>query len=655
MFNTKLAVPIHRFLRLAALVASALLLLLRISDPQPVQQLREVYFDKLQQLWPRAMADGPSPIAIIDIDDASLQRLGQWPWPRRQLADLVGRCANAGAVGVAFDFLFAEADRTSPQNLSHSMAHWPAALRADLRALPDHDQLFAASFAALPVVLGMAGQPQGAAAPAAALPIQSMLGGDPLTRVLQFPGVLTSLPVLTSAAAGLGWISLVPSRDGVVRQVPLLAANGEQVYPALSIELLRLALGGKGWITLMSAAGIEQVMTQTAQGELSIPADPNGLFRVYYTSPGGAAQTIPAWQVLAGQAEAALRDRLVLVGSSAQGFNDIHPTPLGRALPGIEVHANILSAILGGQFLTRPSWTLGAELTALLLLALLVGWAGQRLGPLGLAAFVVTLAALLFALGAGLFLVEHWLLDISFALLLLLCLGVLWGTANAVQSFQERRQIRQAFQHYLSPELVEQLSRSATPPRLGGESRQLTILFCDIRDFTSLSESLSPEHLGRLMNCYLSAMSSVVLQHRGTIDKYIGDCIMAFWNAPIADPEHALHACQAALTMRAELPAINQKLRTEGLLEPEQSLRIGIGIHTAVVAVGNFGSQQRFDYTVLGDGVNLTARLEGLCKTYARDILVSQAVHGQAPQLPMEALGTVQVRGKQESVDIFSL
>jgi len=647
--------PIHRFLRLAALVASALLLLLRIYDPQPVQQLRNVYFDKLQQLWPRSMADGQSPIAIIDIDNASLQQLGQWPWPRTQLADLVKRSADAGAVAMAFDFLFAEADRTSPENLASSMAHWPAALRAELRALPDHDQLFAASFAALPVVLGMAGQPQGPAAPDAALPVQSMLGGDPLSKVLQFPGVLSSLPLLTSGAAGLGWISLAPGRDGVIRQVPLLAANGERVYPALSVELLRLALGGKGWITLMSAAGIEQIMTQTAQGELSIPTDPEGLFRVYYSPPGSAAQTIPAWQVLAGQADGALRDRLVLVGSSAQGFNDLHPTPLGLALPGIEVHANILAGILDGQFLTRPGWALGAELGALLLLVLLVGWAGQRLGPLGLAAFVVALGAAALALGTGLFLTQHWLLDISYALLLLLSLGMLWGTANAVQSFQERRRIRTAFQHYLSPELVEQLSRSASPPRLGGESRQLTILFCDIRDFTSLSETLSAEHLGRLMNCYLSAMSSVVLAQRGTIDKYIGDCIMAFWNAPLADPEHALHACQAALAMRAELPAINQRLRDDGLLAPEQTLRIGIGIHTATVSVGNFGSQQRFDYTVLGDGVNLASRLEGQCKTQGRDILVSRAVHELAPQLPMTALGAVQLRGKQEAVEIYSL
>ncbi len=637
------------------LVAAVLLLLVRLYDPAPVQQLRHFYFDSLQQHWPRPVADGRPPIAIIDIDEASLQRLGQWPWARTQLLDLVRECADAGAVAIGFDLLFAEADRTSPRNLATGMTHWPKTVRADLRALPDHDALFADSFSAMPVVLGMAGQEAGDGVPAAAQPVQSMLGGDPQGQVLQFAGVLSSLPALTSAAAGLGWISLAPSTDGIVRQVPLLAASGGQVYPALSIELLRIAMEGKGWMTLMSSAGLEQVMTQTPQGDLSIPVDHNGLFQVYFSPPGTAAETIPAWRVLAGEANEALRDRLVLVGSSATGFNDMHPTPLGRTLPGVEVHANILSSILSGHFLTRPSWALGAELSGLVLLILILWWGGRRLEPQGLAALIASLAISLLILSTSLFLHKHWLIDISFALILLLILGILWGTANAWQTFRERQQIRRAFQHYLSPDLVEQLSRSATPPRLGGESRELTILFCDIRDFTRLSENLPPEKLGLLMNHYLSAMSSIVLAHRGTIDKYIGDCIMAFWNAPLTDPEHALHACQAALAMRAELPAINQQLHEQGLLAPDQSLRIGTGIHTSVVSVGNFGSQQRFDYTVLGDGVNLTARLEGLCKGMARDIIISRTVQEQVPQLSPDPLGDVQVRGKQESVEIFAL
>lgn len=645
----------HRKLRLAALAVAALLLLLRWYDPEPVQRLRLAYFDSLQQLWPRPVAAERAPVAIIDIDEASLQRIGQWPWPRTQLAALVNRCAAAGASAVGFDLLFSEPDRTSPRNLADSMAHWSSAVRAELRSLPDHDHLFGASFAALPVVLGMAGQAQGAPAPSVAQPVQSMLGGDPLGHVLRYPGVLSSLPELTASAAGLGWISLAPSLDGVVRQVPVLAGNGELVYPALSIELLRIAMGGAGWVTLMSPAGLEQLMTQTERGDLPIDIDSNGLFWVYYTSPGGAAQTVPAWEVLAGRAQEALRDRLVLVGSSAAGLNDLHPTPLGRILPGVEVHANILGAILNDQFLTRPSWALGAELSGLGVLVLLLWWVGGRLGPLGLAGFTTGLAVLLLVLGIGAFILERWLVDVSYALLLVVCLGMIWGTANALQHFQERRRIRLAFQHYLAPELVEQLSRSALPPALGGQSRQMSILFCDIRDFTRLSETLAPEHLGRLMNQYLSAMSALVLRHQGTIDKYIGDCIMAFWNAPVADPEHALHACQTALAMRAELPEINRRLRAEALLGPEQSLRIGIGIHTGLVSVGNFGSQQRFDYTVLGDGVNLASRLEGQCKILDRDILVTQSVRGHVPQLTMEPLGAIQVRGKQESVEIFAL
>ncbi len=631
------------------------MLLIRLYDPAPVQQLRHAYFDSLQSFWPRPASVEKPPIAIIDIDDASLQQLGQWPWPRSRMAGLVQRCAEAGAVAMGFDFLFAEPDRTSPPNLAESMPQWPKSVRQSLRALPDHDSSFAASFSALPVVLGMAGQPAGSAAPDAAKPVQTMLGGDPAARVLRFPAVLTSLPELTAAAAGLGWISLAPSLDGVVRQVPLLATNGDNTYPALSIELLRIALGGDGWITLMSPAGLEQLAFQTPGGEMSIPLDHKGLFWVYYANPGAAAETISAVRVLAGEADEALRGRLVLVGSSALGFNDLHPTPLGGILPGIEVHANILDAILNGQFLERPTWLFGAELCGLLVLSMLMWRAARRFGPAGLATLILLLAGVLLSLSAGLFLSMRWLVDVSYAWLVLLCLGLLWGTANAVEVFQQRRRMRDAFRQYLAPELVEQLSRSAEPPRLGGESREMTILFCDIRGFTSLSETLAPERLGALMNHYLSAMSAVVLQHGGTIDKYIGDCIMAFWNAPLADPDHALHACEAALALRAELPGVNQSLHAQGLLGPEQSVQIGIGMHTGWVAVGNFGSLQRFDYTVLGDSVNQAARMESLCKTYERDILASRSVRDRVPQIAMESLGETRMRGKQELVEVFAL
>lgn len=642
-------------MRLAALAAAIALLLLRVLDPEPVQGLRHAYFDNLQQLWPRPVASEASAIVIIDIDDASLEKIGQWPWPRTRLADLVERCAAAGAVAAGFDVLFSEPDRTSPQHLAASMTHWPAATRAALRTLPDHDQALAASFSALPVVLAMAGQPQGDPPPAAALPVQTALGGDPVQRVMKFPGVLSSLPELTAAAAGLGWISLAPSVDGVVRQAPLLAAHGDRVFPALSIELLRIALGGKGWIALMSDAGLEQLAFQTEQGELTIPLDPNGLHWVHYTRPGAAAETIPAWRVLAGEADAALRGRLILVGSSALGFNDLHPTPASPRLPGIEVHANILDTILQGQFLVRPSWALGAELGGLALLALLLWRTSARCGPLGWAALVGGAALALAALGVGLFRAERWLIDVSYPLVFLLCLGALWGAAIALRLFNERQRIRLAFRQYLAPELVERLSRSSTPPQLGGESREMTILFCDIRGFTRLSENLPPERLGALMNRYLSEMSEVVMRHGGTIDKYIGDCIMAFWNAPLEDPQHARHACEAALALRAALPEINRQLRERGLLADDQAVRIGIGIHTGTVAVGNFGSQQRFDYTVLGDGVNVAARMEALCKTHGRDILVSRAVKERAPGIAMEALGASEISGKRESVEIFAL
>lgn len=643
-----------RALRVLALAVAGLLMLLRLLDPEPVQQLRYRYFDVLQQVWPRPSEPEP-PLVMIDIDEASLQQIGQWPWPRTLLAELVQQCAAAGALAVGMDLLFAEPDRMSPRALARSMRQWPETVRASLQELPDHDQILAASLSAIPVVLGMAGQPHASAQPNGSRPIHSMLGGDPLSRVMHFPGVLGSLPELSSAAAAVGWVSLAPDFDGVVRQVPLLAAVGGQVYPALSIELLRLALGGDGWITLMSAAGLEQMVTQTSQGDLPIPIDAKGFFWVYYTRPGAAARTLSAHRVLAGQAADALRGRLVLVGSSATGFNDAHATPVAHRLPGLEIHANILGAILNDQLLIRPSWSLGVELAWLLTLILILLPGARWLGPVGLSVLVLSLLTLTLGISIAIFTVYRWLLDASFSWLWLLMLGIWLGTANAWQSFRDRRQIREAFQHYLAPELVTRLAQSPEPPRLGGECRSLSLMFCDIRGFTTLSEGLHPEHLGRLMNQYLSAMSAVVLQQGGTIDKYIGDCIMAFWNAPLDDPDHARHACLAALAMRAELSLINRHLQEQGLLGAEQALRIGIGIHTSEVFVGNFGSKQRFDYTALGDGVNVAARLESQCKTLRRDILVTRAVRDLVPDCAMEPLGFIQVRGKLESLEVFAL
>jgi adenylate cyclase len=337
-------------------------------------------------------------------------------------------------------------------------------------------------------------------------------------------------------------------------------------------------------------------------------------------------------------------------------LGDIHPTPVAAAMPGVLVQAELIDALLADQWLTRPSWALTGELLTLMLVLGLVSFAVSRLPAWGAAAALVAIWAILWAGSLLLFAQYGWLVDVSLATLVSAVLAAVVLTQSYARSAGERRWIRRAFAHYLPAPLVDELAQHPERLQLRGEIRELTLMFCDLRGFTSLCETCPPGPLGELMNQYLTALSSEVMEHGGTIDKYIGDCIMAFWNAPLEAPDHARLACRAALAMRRRMSSLNAELRAAGLLAPAQTLAMGIGLHTGPAAVGNFGSRQRFTYTALGDTVNLAARLESLCKDFGVDIVLSEATRSAgAAACSTRVLGEVQVKGRATPVLVHTL
>jgi adenylate cyclase len=677
----------------------AAMLALRAWDPVLLQQLRWLAFDTYQRLEPR-IYDPALPVKIVDIDDESLARIGQWPWPRPYVADLLERLAGAGAAAIAFDMVFAEPDRSSPEQ---AFKQWPAtlevlALRNSVAVLPAHDGILAEAIEQAPVVTGFvltntkgpspspSDQPFSVAKPLPERLLAPVLadasvgselndppvprlpapkatfataGDDPTLFVRTFTSAVANLRELETVALGNGALNSTPDVDQVIRRVPLVLALQDQLYPSLVAEALRVAQGARTNIVKSSgASGIWSFGERTGVsairiGQLEVPTDPEGRLWVKFTRHE-AARYVPAWTVLEDDFDPdAVAGQIVLVGTSAAGLHDIRATPLDAAIPGVEIHAQAIEQILAGDFLNRPDFADGMELAYMLALGLIVIIMLRTMGAV--VSFAVgALATLLVFAGSWLSFESYgWLFDpVQPSLMVLLVFATAEGVSY-MQSEAERRQIRGAFKQYLAPELVDELARHPERLRLGGEQRTMTIMFCDVRGFTSISEQYKadPQGLTALVNRLLTPMTDVVLGCKGTIDKYIGDCIMAFWNAPLDDPEHAAHACRAALGMHAAINKLNVALAEEKTLQ----VAIGIGINTGQCVVGNMGSEQRFDYSVLGDAVNLASRLEGQSKAYAVPIVISEETQRLAPDFAALELDLIAVKGKQEAVRIFAL
>ncbi len=641
-----------RVLGLALLVA---ILTIRVLDPVPVQSLRFAAFDWFQQIKPRPSA--PAPVAIVDLDDASIEEFGQWPWPRDRIAEMVDRIAADGAAAIAFDVIFSEPDRLSPARLAEGRRDQiPPDMVDALSRLPDNDRLLAAAMARTRVVAGqtsvrLAGD-RVVRSPLREVP-HAILGEDPGPFLQKYPRLLQNLPVIEDAAKGHGVFSTRPDPDGIYRRAPLVMQVEDRLRLGLAPELLRVATGGDAFAVRTNAAGIEGVVV--AGQQVSTAGD--GTVWPYLT-PSDPNRYVSAADVLNGDMpRGRLAGHLVFVGTSAIGLEDFRPTPLGVSMAGVEIHAQILENILAGTMLERPNTAVAVELVITLLIGLvIIGFV-----PAVRASFVVMLALVIVAGYAAAswyaFDTKRQLLDPVFPILSAILTFMLMATLNYIREERMRRHIRSAFGQYVSPDLVDQLAEHQDALRLGGERRELTLLFSDVRGFTTIAESYrdDPEGLTQLMNRFLTALSNAILDERGTIDKFMGDAVMAFWNAPITIDAHPHAACRAALNMIGSVAAINaERKREDG--EETIPIDVGIGLSTGPCTVGNMGSDMRFDYTALGDTVNLASRLEGLSKSYGLRIILSETVHDTVKgDFAMLELDQVAVKGKSLPVVIFGL
>lgn len=640
----------------------------RSADPFFLTAVREITFDAMQRLWPREGA--ASPVRIVDIDEASIAAFGQWPWPRDRLASLTRRLEEMGAAAIAFDVVFSEPDRSSPAAVTRAMdfggSEEALQARAFIASLPDHDRTFAKAIADAPVVLGFATLPQQNDKRPAAKAGFAYGGRDPAEFLPIFPGALPSLPLLEERAAGSGGVSLsIQDTSGVVRRIPLLFNDGERLYPSLLAEALRVAQGASGILVRTSSASGEAdtgapAVTDIRVGAFTIPTTAAGELWLHFDRDR-TERYVSAADLFDPAKEAAVAEaiagHIVFVGTSSVGLSDIRVTPLGELVPGVLVHAQAAEQVISGDYLSRPDWAYGLEIIVTAALGTIILAVLPYLGAGWTAALGAGIAALISG-GAGyLFTRQGLLLDPVFPALASL---LVYATATALLYLlteRERRFVRTAFSQYLAPELVSRLEASPEGLQLGGEMREMSILFMDVRGFTPISEQLTPTELVSFLNTLLTPLSDAILKEDGTIDKYIGDSIMAFWNAPLAVEDHARHSCAAALAMLDMVGTLNEEdafgFKEAGMAHLQ--VRIGIGINTGPACVGNMGSSRRFNYSVIGDAVNIAARIEASCKEVGAECLVSEATRALAPEFAYLEAGTISLKGKSQPARLFAL
>jgi adenylate cyclase len=633
------------------------------SDSDALSSFRLYVFDEFLRLKPRIYE--PVPVRIIDIDDDSLARFGQWPWPRTLLAKLVNRLDEMGVATIAFDILFVDPDRTTPSHLVEDMPGITPddPLIARFASMPDHDQIFADAMARSHVVLGFAPRATEHPRLPEAKATFAVAGDDPRPWVPHFLGAASSLGVLEAAAAGNGNLGMLPEHDGISRRVPLVTAIRDHLYPALAADALRVAQGARTYVVKSTGAngvtafGEHAGINSIKIGRIVVPTGTDGTVWVHFT-PHEPARFVPAWKILDGSADPELiKGNIVLVGTTAEGLKEFRPTPLDAAAAGVEMHAQLIEQMLLGDSVQRPDWAHGAEATFMLAIGLILLFLLPRVGPRWTA--LLGVAAVAPAIGGSWYLYSeyNWLIDPVFPSLVGGLVYLSSSTVMFVRTESERRQVRHAFGRYLAPAVVEQLAEHPERLTLGGEMREMTLMFSDIRSFTTIAEGLDAHGLTSFLNHYLTPMTDAILSHRGTVDKYMADGVMAFWNAPLDDPAHAEHACRAALAMRSQLARLNDGWRAEAAAEPRpfREVRAGIGLNTGECVVGNLGSDQRFDYSVLGDAANVASRLEGQTKTYLVDIIIGERTAEEAPQFALLELDLIQVVGKTKPVRIFFL
>lgn len=614
-------------------------------------------------------------IVIVDIDEKSLNQIGRFPWGRDVQARLVSQLTgHYGVAAVGFDISFPEADTSSGYGVLADLARGELAgvpgLRSQLERLKpqmDYDALFAEAMRGQPVVLGysVSDRQKKGVLPKPAFTVADLNGRT--VTAFTAPGYEANLAQLQQAAHGAGIFTALTDSDGVLRSSTLLQRIGDGYYPSLSLATASVYLKARAIAPVFGQSadelseaerehgGLDHIAVFTPRGRLDIPVGEALTTTIQFRGKGGpdggAFRYVSAADVLMGAVPTeVLHGAIVLVGTTAAGLNDIRATPVNAEFPGVEVHANLIKSILDGHFKSRPDYALAIEFGQVVLVGLLLGCALALATPA--AAVLLAGGALAGALGLNWWLYHHFdaVLDVAVLLLLIAALFVAnlaWGYFFEVR---KGRALVSRFGQYVAPELVAQMADNPDRYSMDGESRELTVLFADVRGFTAISEQMTPQELREYINLYLTAMSEDIRDsHGGTLDKYIGDAVMAFWGAPVAFADHASRAVASALLMQKSAARLNTEFQARGW----PALQIGIGLNSGLMHVGDMGSRIRRAYTVMGDAVNLGARLEGITKVYGVGIAVSEFTRAQAPQFAYRELDRVRVKGKTEPVAIY--
>jgi len=589
---------------IALLVA---LLLLRVIDPWPIETLRLKYFDALLTISDPVQSET---ISLYNIDEAALAEGGQWPWPRQQLAELNRNLLDAGAAAVVYSVLFPEADRFGGDaEFAESMAQMPTFLSAVATADTNRQEGWQIGVATL---------------------------GEVHENAINYPGILPNVALLQEAAIGTGVVNTAPEVDGLVRRVPMVIRVGESLYPALGLDVLRGLAGDPSYQVRGSESGIEAVRVPSFD---TINTDAAG--RVWIDWANSFSQE-------------PLNGTIIFVGVTAAGITPLVPTPRGL-MYSHQIQATLFETLLAGTSPVRPDWALGAEFLAILLLGLCTALVAGRLPVLSVPVGVLAIGVLTASGSVWGYLRFGVLVDAAFPVISSLTVGSVGVGQRMISEYRQKLQIKGMFGTYVSPKLVQQLVDDPSLMKLGGDTKTLSFLFCDIVGFTPISEHFKnnndPQGLVALINRLLSALTDVVLSLDGTIDKYMGDCVMAFWGAPVDCDDHEERAVTCAGLMLVALEKLNKEIEAEGL----PKLGIGIGVNTGPCVIGNVGGDKRFDYSAIGDSVNVAARLESSTRKYEQDVLIGEITAKAVDPYLVQPLDSIEVKGKSERLNVYTL
>ena len=615
-------------------------------------------------------------VVIAAIDEKSLDELGRWPWSRKQIAGLIDSLTEYGVRSIGFDIVFTEPEE-NPQlaglaSLKQKLAEL-GLLKGELEQYlsrvekeADHDARLARSIEKSDrVILGyflhmsrrgiehLTNQEidegfQGISS--SKYPVVRFQSSE--AKSVSLGGAYAvegNMKILAESARGSGFFNIFPDRDGTIRWSPMAISHDGVFYPSLALRTLHLFLGSPPLSLSIADYGIESVHL----GNISIPTDEKGRLLINYCGPPKTFPHYSIADILKGRiSPAAFKDKIVLVGATATGIHDMRVTPFHTVHPGVEIHANVIDNILHQRFLTRPEWTQILDIISMLVLGLVLGFTLSRLKALSGAMVTGLFFFAFFMANRYLFASQGIWINIVHPFLVLLAVYIGVIVLRYITEEREKKKIKGAFNYYVTASVVNEMLKNPEKLKLGGEKKELTVLFSDIRGFTTISERLPPESLVKLLNEYLTAMTDIVFKYDGLLDKYIGDAIMAVYGAPLEQDDHAVRACSTALDMVEELKVLQNKWEADGM----PRLSVGIGINTGPMVVGNMGSQKRFDYTVMGDSVNLGSRLEGINKQYNTNIIMSQSTYEKTKgKFLCRELDSVRVKGKDLPVNIYEL